>query len=343
VSLRVQRWWCRIARTAARTLGRERTVYVDARVAEYRQYWEAAARILGGTLTPLSEGIWEVRVGRRSTRIFNYVVGIDDAVTLRVAGDKLFCHRVAQEVGVPVPEYLAFALAEVGRAQAYLRDHPGAYVVKPAYGSASGLGITTHVRTARQLKQAALLASLFGDRLLLERMVPGESYRLLFLDGRLLHAARRTGERVAGDGLSTVRELVERAGVGPVDPAMADLLETQRLEAESVPESGRAVLVRAVPRSVRRTRELRTVYDASVTGLFDKDTIRSLEALVRRLGSRFAGIDLVTSDPTVPLEESGGAFLELNTTPGIHHHYHTEEEWRSHPVAVQVLRHLLDD
>jgi phosphosulfolactate synthase len=52
-------------------------------------------------------------------------------------------------------------------------------------------------------------------------------------------------------------------------------------------------------------------------------------------------VDVVTVDPSRPSGRAGGAFIEVNTTPGIHHHYHTDEERRTHPVAVRVLRRLL--
>jgi glutathione synthase/RimK-type ligase-like ATP-grasp enzyme len=39
------------------------------------------------------------------------------------------------------------------------------------------------------------------------------------------------------------------------------------------------------------------------------------------VGTRLAGIDVITTDPGVPLGESGGVILEVNATPGYHHHY----------------------
>ena len=56
---------------------------------------------------------------------------------------------------------------------------------------------------------------------------------------------------------------------------------------------------------------------------------------------QLVGVDVITNDPSVSLAQSGGVFLEVNTTPGIHHHYHTREEHERHPVATKVLQHLL--
>ncbi len=62
--------------------------------------------------------------------------------------------------------------------------------------------------------------------------------------------------------------------------------------------------------------------------------------LARDLGVRFAGIDLMCSDISVPMSESGGVFNEINTTPGIHHHYLVAEPEKAVPVAELVLDYL---
>jgi hypothetical protein len=49
----------------------------------------------------------------------------------------------------------------------------------------------------------------------------------------------------------------------------------------------------------------------------------------------------MTNDPARNLESSGGVFLEINTTPGIHHHYLTDRDQRERPVADAVLEALL--
>ena len=65
-------------------------------------------------------------------------------------------------------------------------------------------------------------------------------------------------------------------------------------------------------------------------------------SLLVALGSQFAGVDLLTNDPTRTLAESGGVFLEINTTPGLHHHCTPSADGVACDVAVTVLRRLLD-
>jgi cyanophycin synthetase len=341
--LRARRWQCRAVRDGRRALGLNRTVYVDERLGEYRGYWEGAARLLGAELNDLAPGIWEVRLGERTTRIAGYVVAADDPVTLRVAGDKPLCHALARRAGLPVPDHHVFRLTEMERARAMVRADRGPWVIKPARGSASALGVTTGIGSPERVEEAAVLASLFSADVMLERMVPGESCRLLFLDGELLHAVRRRGARVTGDGRSTLAQLAARAGLSAVlgSPGARLDLRAQGIGPGTVPAAGVSVLVRGVPAGRGTERELRTIYDETVTPLVHPSTAAAAAQCVRLAGSRFAGVDLVTPDISGPLDECGGAFIELNTTPGIHHHYQTDQDLRAHPVAVRVLAALL--
>jgi D-alanine-D-alanine ligase-like ATP-grasp enzyme len=84
---------------------------------------------------------------------------------------------------------------------------------------------------------------------------------------------------------------------------------------------------------------VRTVYDQSVTHLICKDIRERAERVARLLNSRFAGIDVITLDPALPLEESGGVINEINTNPGLHHHYVCGDE--DSTPALSVLSYLL--
>jgi hypothetical protein len=62
--------------------------------------------------------------------------------------------------------------------------------------------------------RATLHAAREGERLLIERAVPGEEYRFLFLDGELLDVIRRRSTRVVGDGRSSVAISTRPKGEG---------------------------------------------------------------------------------------------------------------------------------
>ena len=325
----------------ARALRRPRTRHVEQRTGEYLGYWQRGAEALGARLTALGDGIWEIEGAGRRTRVANYMVQIDDPVTLRLAADKPYCHALARRLGLPVVPHATFRLRELDAAWRFMQAQGGEFAIKPARGTAAARGVTLHVATWRQLATAAALASLYSGELLVEAMIPMEACRLLYLDGELIHAVRRRGVRVVGDGRASIEALLARQGLAHLrsDRATLSTLRAQRLSLESRPRPGEERVVRHLPAATKLGAELRTVYDEAITHLVCEATARALGRVARELGSRFAGIDLMTNDPSAALAESGGVFLEINTTPGLHHHYVDSAD--RCPAAIPVLRYLL--
>jgi cyanophycin synthetase len=66
-----------------------------------------------------------------------------------------------------------------------------------------------------------------------------------------------------------------------------------------------------------------------------------ISAAVAATGLRLAGADLITTDPTLPLEHTGGAVVEVNGNPGLHHHYQVADPDHATRVCVPVLRRAL--
>ncbi len=341
--LKFKRLFFYILRSVRRFLGRNKTVYAEERVEEYRGYWEEGARILGAEFVPLTDSLWEVRLDGRHTRIKLWMVQLGDPVVNRIAGDKVLCYRWATQLGVPVPQHLVFRLDELPKAKEFLRDNPGVYVVKPTSGTSSGVGISTHIRSAQQLENAAVTASLFADEVLVERMIFGETCRLLWLGGELIHAVRRRGVRITGDGRSTIAQLLGQQSPGqvPFDLTAQMTLEAQGLSRDSVPENGREILVRSLPAGESASHELRTVYNETITNLISPAMIEEIRPLLAAMENEIAGVDIVTNNPSVSLKQSGGVMLEVNPGPGIHHHYIGAQDRGPSAVAVKVLKHLL--
>jgi D-alanine-D-alanine ligase-like ATP-grasp enzyme len=334
-------FWRRVIR---RVLHRPRTIYVGDRVVEYRDLWWAAARAIEADFDELAPAVWEVRSGTLRTRISNDLVEFDDPVVLDLAGDKSFCYELARGLGVPTPRPLTFAKEELARAIERFPLDRGPYVVKPAKGTGSGVGVSVGVRSRFELANAVALASVHSKRIIIERLVAAETVRLLFLDGRMIHAVRRRGVRVEPDGITSVEQLLARHTPRPVpiDALVRETLRQQGRSLADVPPPGESLVVRWLPAEIESSRELRTVYDEEVTNLVSPVLVDEVASLLAALGSRFAGVDLLTNDPSRSLAESGGVFLEINTTPGLHHHCNPSPDGVACHVAVTVLRRLLD-
>lgn len=325
-------------------------IYVEARVPQYRSLWRAAAESIGATFTEISEDLWEIEKDGRSTRVLNYLVEFDTPVMLNTVASKPFVKRLLSENGVPVPDGDLFTLGELGKAYDFLASHPDGCVVKPANATSAGRGITTHLVSRRALRKAAVLASLYGRHLMVEAHVKGETCRGLVLNGRMIHAVRRSGPRLLGDGSSTVRDIIEKhnglaadngAQAIPVDIDCLFTLSYQDLTLDTVPGANVEFVARSSTDTHRKGVEVRTAYNEDITNRVGAGFRRVVERVGQLLGAEFVGVDLITQDIGADLETSGGAVLEVNATPGLHHHYDSSKE--PYPqAAVDVLKALLN-
>jgi len=319
----------------------------------YEKIWRDAAARIAGEFLEIREGLWKVSGGGRTTIVNNFKVQIDDPVVLSIAGDKPLCYGLLREAGIPVPLHESFRFPDCETPIRFMRRFvDGYFVVKPATGTAGSHGVTTHIATSAECRQAIALASLFSRDLLIERLVPGESYRILVLNGEVIHASRRRGIRVTGDGEMTVRELLhrsfggrrgwsswERAHWGKDRDARATL-EAQGLGLDSVVEKGREILAKSFPSGGAVRKEICTFYDEDVTEIVGTEMRATSVRAAAIVNVRFAGIDILTVDPSAPARSGAWAVNEVNTTPGLHNHYALDNACDASP-AVDVLRFLL--
>ncbi len=315
----------------------------------HEDMWREAANELSVKLVRYSGGFYRAHYGERSTWIQDYLVELDHHVTLQVARNKPLVSKVLSEHGIPVPPFLAFTLNNIASAKEFLRNQNAPCVVKPALESAGGKGVTTHVKTDRELIRAAIFASAFCPLIMIERQVPGDVYRFLYLDGELIDAIRRRPPQVIGDGRSTIRELiraenkrrVEQSGhlalkVLVIDVDCRKTLKRNGLSLNLIPQKDQAVAVKTT------TNESGAFECESILNLIPKELIREGARAAEVLGIRLAGIDVMTTDVSIPLKQIGGKIIEVNASPGLHYHYQTRNPEDRVAVAIPILRRLLD-
>lgn len=310
--------------------------------------WKDAAAELSVDLESFPGGFYRISHEGRWTWIQDYLVELDHLVTVQVARNKPLVNRILSEHGLPVPPFLEFTLKDLGSARDFLARQQAPCVVKPALESAGGRGVTTHVRTRRDLRRAALFASTFGPRVMIERQVAGDVYRLLYLDGLLIDAIRRRPPHVVGDGRSSVRQLikaenglrVERTGRSALKVLSIDFdcrmtLRRAGRSLGSVPEKGEVVLIKST------TNESGAQECEAVRRGIGPDLVREGARAAEALGVRLAGVDVITPDAGVSLVQSGGVIIEINAAPGLHYHYQVRNPEEGVAVAVPILRRLL--
>jgi cyanophycin synthetase len=319
----------------------------DARDAVYERIWREAAMLAGTELTRLPYGFLELRRGRSCARVYQHLVPLDDPVALRLALDRSVTATLLRGADVSVVAYRVLPDRSFD-AEGLLRELGAPLVAKPARGSAGGIGVTTGIATARQLKRAVARARRFGGLAVVEPELAGDVFRFLFLDGRLLDVVRRRPPSIVGDGRSSIAKLVVAenrrrgaaggsAGVEPLtidDDCLVTLGRSGRSPWTRLPR-GAALAVKTV------TNQNRPADNETYTGAVSAETLAACRRAVDALGLRLAGIDLVTTDPARPLGETGGAVIEVNGTPGLHHHYLVSDPEAATRIAVPVLEAAL--
>ncbi len=314
----------------------------------YREIWRSAAHNLSLKYVEMPGGFCEISLNGRRTRIFQNLLELDHPVTIKLARSKPLVLNLLAENGIPVPEHAEFSLGEMERGLEFLGSSPDPIVIKPSQGTAGGEGVTTNVRTRSELRSASIFASLYGHVILAERQISGESYRLLYLDGKLLDAIRRRSPSVVGDGASSIRELISeensrrsrlRGAEGltwlRIDADCRNTLRRAGMSPASVPAKGVEVVVKQAAND-NSSRE-----NESVTGLFCEEVVRAGAAAAEILGVRLAGVDMITTDPGLPLQETGGVINEVNTTPGLHYHYQIRNRDAGRRVVEPILQEIL--
>lgn len=244
-----------------------------------------------------------------------------------IAGDKSLTKRLLAEMGIPVPRGAVVETLEEALDEARRMGTP--VVIKP-YNGRQGKGVSLNLRTPQEINTAFHLAKNYSDKLLVEEYVQGKHYRLVVVEGKLVAAAQRIPTFVVGDGVHSVRQLIHLANQDPqrgyghekpltkitIDPEMILVLTKQGLSLEYIPREGEKVIL-------RENANLSTGGIAvDVTDQVHERTKQLVLRAVQLLGLDVAGVDLVTPDIAKPLDEEGGAIIEINAAPGIRmHHY----------------------
>lgn len=275
-------------------------------------------RLNSGSLIQLGQGA-------RQRRILTAETDRTGAIAESIAQDKELTRTLLTAVGVPVPEGRPVADAEDAWEAARSIGHP--VVVKPRYGN-HGRGVATNLSTREQVVAAYQNAKEQGDEVVVERFAPGDDYRILVIDGKVVAVSRREPAHVIGDGQRTISQLVEDVNTDPrrsdhhatalskivLDPVALEVLREQGYTPDSVPPQSERVLI-------RRNANLSTGGTASdVTDEVHPDVVaRSIDA-ARVIGLDIAGVDIVAVDISRPLEEQGGVVVEVNAGPGLRMH-----------------------
>lgn len=263
--------------------------------------------------------------GKHHKRIRATVTSDTSFIGVETAGDPVLTVRMLRDAGLPCPETVH--TDNLAEAVALLESSGAPVVVKP--DQRGGIGaICTDLQTETALEEAFGWVRRFGDGVLVQRFVPGVSFRLLVIDYRFVAAVRMQPPTVTGDGQHTVAELIELLNSDP-ERGIGDKSSLTRVEVDEVtlrlissrgftPQS---VLPAGEELALKVSGNLRCGGSAiSLTDQVHPENLFLAERAARVLGLNVAGIDMIAPDLSTSILENGGQVIGVSAAPDFRPH-----------------------
>ena len=202
-------------------------------------------------------------------------------------------------------------------------------VVKPVDGN-HGRGITVNIKNYEDALTAFNSAkeSSKSGAIIVEKYITGDDYRLLVINHKLVAAAVRTPAHVIGNGESTIQQLIDEVNKDPrrgfghenvltqitVNDLTQGIIKANGYTLDSILKKDERLLL-------KDTANLSTGGTAEdVTDIVHPANVFMAERISKIIDLDICGIDVMTTDISKPLEETGGAVLEVNAGPGFRMH-----------------------
>ena len=286
----------------------------------------------------------QLGTGRYHKRIRATITSDTNLIGVETAASKDLAIRVLRDAGVDVPR--SFRTSSADEALAFQRELAAPIVVKPNEGSL-GRGVAVDLSSADAIAAAVQSAREYGDELLIQAHVPGETYRLLVIDYRFVAAALLSPPEVIGDGVKTVRELIAELNAQP-ERGEGDKSVLTRLAPEEVAEWIRRGLGltldtvpgcgASVPLQISKSLRLGAA-SRDVTDQVHPINRMLAERASRAMGLNVAGIDVVAPSLGEPLSVNGGAVIGVSAAPDFRPHLRPLEG-AARDVATPLLNML---
>jgi len=313
----------------------------------FARYWQSVADSLDAKIDSVGYGFFRLTRDDKATFVRRGEVMLDDHLTLEIAGNKPLVHKLLHEKHYSIPEYLEYDLSTLPQAIQWMQQYGGNCVVKPANGAAGGWGIATKINTVSRLKQASYKASAYSEKLIIEQELPGQNYRLLYLNGQFIDAIQRDAPGVIGDGVHSIKALIHKENQNrlsaaqpyALSPLTIDLdcqytLADRGVSLNHVPASGEKIIVKTA------TNQYSRYENHSVRDRIHPSIVEYGRNISKAINVTFSGVDLMIQNCELPLSESGCVVNEINTTPGLHHHALVSDAEKEIAVGSLVINYI---
>jgi len=270
------------------------------------------------SLVQLGYGIHQKRI-RATIASTTSTIGVD------IACDKEETKNLLEAAEIAVPKGTIIKNEESLKNAIDRLGYP--LVIKPIDGN-HGKGATTNIVTWEAAVKALAAAQVYGRNVIAEKFITGFDFRVLVINYKFICAALRTPASITGDGEHCIDWLIEQTNKDPrrgyghekvltqitIDNFTQKMLDDVGYTLQTVPSAGELVLLKP-------TANLSTGGTSTdVTDEVHPANIFMAERIAKIIGLDICGIDIMAPDLKVPINENGGAVLEVNAAPGFRMH-----------------------
>jgi len=245
---------------------------------------------------------------------------INSFVSTRLCGNKNHTKYILENCDFPIPHGAKVHNREEVAENFEKLSKP--VVIKPI-SEMWGKGITTDIQTLDEALIAFDSADQYkGNYVIMEEHVMGDDHRILFIGGKFVAALRRMPPYVIGNGEDSVLALIEKENIARkkskkkikkilLDETVDVCLGKQGVDLETILEKDKKVFVRMTGNVCSGG------VSENITAKVHPSIIKLGKKINALLDLDIGGIDVLTTDITIPLEESGGKISEVNENPDI--------------------------
>lgn len=247
-----------------------------------------------------------------------------------LAGDKGITKKILQSNGISVPIGDVFNASDYEFIIKAFKVFDGPVVLKPVFGS-HGYDVYTNLSTEKQVRESIdkiIKNKGLETKILIEEYFDAKEYRVFVTKNRDFAVLHRDPAHVYGNGVNTIKELIEIENYRRMNPRTNALCEILVDEEMYNYMSKNGISMDTVP-ATRQKVYLRPNSNVAMGGICEDYTDRvhpsvidiGMKVLDSFPGLPYVGIDYMTNTIEQPQNDDSYRIIEINTVPGVHMHF----------------------
>lgn len=251
---------------------------------------------------------------------------VNSALGKKITDDKELTYKLLERYGAPIAKTLYIHNHEFQKFDwTKFSKFCFPLIIKPI-DEAHGNGVCMNIVSISELQKK--LESSFADytKMIIQEQISGDECRVLVVLWKVIVGLHRVPPFVAGDGKSTLHELIEDENkTNPlrqqnysaplslikVDSELLDYINKQGYSLDNVIPAN-------IKLQLRWNSNLGTGWTiVDITHILHEDIKKVCVSIAEKFQLWICGVDIISSDFSKPLSETGWVILEINSTPWI--------------------------